>query len=106
MTVSKLFSLNPNRTGFSKPCNFGGDRFDLALLRSAGCGPGPFWRAPDADRENTLGYSWPPHLYQGKSKLEEKFGSVNARIGPTDPILCLCVFLRATGFVVRRISSG
>jgi hypothetical protein len=82
MTVNRPFNLNPNHIGFSKPCDFGDDRFDLAPLRFAGSGPGPFWRAPDADRENTLGYSWPPHLYQGDSKLEENSGSVNARIGP------------------------
>jgi hypothetical protein len=69
MTVNRPFSLNPNRNDFSKPCDFGGDQFDLALLHLAGSGPGPFWRAPDTDRGNTLGYSWPPHLYQGLSKL-------------------------------------
>jgi hypothetical protein len=33
MTVNRPFSLDPNRNGFSKPYDFGGDRFDLALLR-------------------------------------------------------------------------
>jgi hypothetical protein len=43
-------------------------------------GPGPFRQRPDADRENTLGYFWPPHLYQGKSKLEEKVEGVNEKV--------------------------
>jgi hypothetical protein len=33
MTVNRPFSPNPNRNGFSQPCNFGGDRFDLAFLQ-------------------------------------------------------------------------
>jgi hypothetical protein len=52
MTVDRRLSLNPNRNGFSTRCDFGGDRwFDLAYPRLAGYGPGPFRRAPDADRE-------------------------------------------------------
>jgi len=31
----------------------------------------PFNERPMLNRENTLGYSWPPHLYQGSLKLEE-----------------------------------
>ena len=46
MTVRRPFSLHPNRNGFSQRCDFGGDRFDLALLRLAGLGPGPFGERP------------------------------------------------------------
>ena len=67
---------NPNHSRVNTRCGFGGDQrsADLAIQ------PDPFRQAPDANRENALGYSWPPHLYQGLSKLEENTEGVNARI--------------------------
>jgi hypothetical protein len=59
---------NTNHGDISHRNGFGGNQQYLTDLT---LGPDPFRLAPDADRENKLGYSWPPHLYQGLFKVEE-----------------------------------
>lgn len=71
----QALDLNPNRGDNNDRVGFGGDQRWFADLTFV---PDPFRRAPEADRENTLGYSWPPHLYQGLFKVEEKRVGVNA----------------------------
>lgn len=73
----QALDLNPNHGDLSEGRGFGGGQQHSSDLAS---GPGPFRRAPDADRDNLPGYSWLPHLYQGLFKVEEKRASVNAGI--------------------------
>jgi hypothetical protein len=70
----QALDLNPNHGDLSSRVGFGGDQQKFADLTFV---PDPFRQAPEADRENTLGYSWPPHLYQGIFKVEEKRVGVN-----------------------------
>ena len=47
----------------------------------------PFARAPEATRENRLGYSWPPRLYQVLFNLQEAIWAVNVESTMESPPL-------------------
>ena len=71
----QALDLNPNRSDISNRCDFGGDQQHFSDLAS---GRAPFTEPPMLTRENMLGYSWPPHLYQGLFQSRGKTGESTA----------------------------
>jgi hypothetical protein len=69
---------NTNRCEISTRFSFGGDQQIADRLLSLT----PFAALPGCCPGKPLGYSWPPHLYQGSFKLVEKPASVNRRKVP------------------------
>src|SRR6266478_2044296 len=69
----------------------------------------PFARASEADRNCAPRYSWPPHLYQDNSRIEERWSRVNhslrANIGDYWSPVC-CRPSAATGGTTASAVAG